>query len=307
MKEQIGHVTLNMDWYSGTDYYSDGAVEDELLSIVQTYDKSEYNRIICEQKDWAVLYHLSQIRENIVNALEFKPGSSVLEIGSGCGAITGALAKKAGKLTCNDLSRKRSLINAYKNQDCDNVEIIVGNFTEIEKYLEEPFDYITLIGVFEYAASYIHTNNPYYDFLSILLSHLKPDGKLIIAIENRLGLKYWAGCKEDHTGKFFCGLENYENITSVRTFSKNELEELFVSCGLNDIMFWYPYPDYKLPMRIYSDQYLPTKGELNMNMRNFDNDRLLMFDEAKVYDTILKEHLFPVVSNSFLISVGKGE
>lgn len=31
--------------------------------------------------------------------------------------------------------------------------------------------------------------------------YLKEDGKLLIAIENKFGLKYWAG-SEDHTGKF---------------------------------------------------------------------------------------------------------
>lgn len=28
---------------------------------------------------------------------------------------------------------------------------------------------------------------------------------------------------------------------------------------------YYPYPDYKFPMEIYSDAYLPKKGELNDN------------------------------------------
>mgnify|MGYP006938600231 CR=1 FL=1 len=40
----------------------------------------------------------------------------------------------------------------------------------------------------------------------------------MIAIENRLGLKYWAGCTEDHVGKYFEGLENYPDTRSVRTF-----------------------------------------------------------------------------------------
>ena len=74
----------------------------------------------------------------------------------------------------------------------------MGNFQEIEKNLTEKYDYITLIGVFEYGESYIQSENPYVDFLKIISRHLKPDGKIILAIENRLGLKYWAGCTEDH-------------------------------------------------------------------------------------------------------------
>lgn len=307
MYEQIGNIKLNLNWYLGTDLYSDGDIEDEILSIVKNHDKSEYNRIINEKKDWAVLYHLSQIRENIVNFLEFEPNSSVLEIGAGCGAVTGALSRKANKVTCIELSKKRSTINAYKNKECNNVEILVGNFTDIEQHLEEKFDYITLIGVFEYAASYISSESPYEDFMKIICKHLKPNGKIIMAIENKLGLKYWAGCKEDHTGQFFLGLNNYEGIDTVRTFSKRELEDIFKQFEMEDIDFYYPYPDYKLPMRIYTDSWLPTESELNMNMRNFDNDRLIIFDEAKVYDSLIREGVFPIVSNSFLIVAGKGE
>lgn len=307
MYEQIGNIKLNLNWYLGTDLYSDGDIEDEILSIVKNHDKSEYNRIINEKKDWAVLYHLSQIRENIVNFLEFEPNSSVLEIGAGCGAVTGALSRKANKVTCIELSKKRSTINAYKNKECNNVEILVGNFTDIEQHLEEKFDYITLIGVFEYAASYISSGSPYEDFMKIICKHLKPNGKIIMAIENKLGLKYWAGCKEDHTGQFFLGLNNYEGIDTVRTFSKRELEDIFKQFEMEDIDFYYPYPDYKFPMRIYTDSWLPTESELNINMRNFDNDRLIIFDEAKVYDSLIREGVFPIVSNSFLIVAGKGE
>ena len=37
-------------------------------------------------------------------------------------------------------------------------------------------------------------------FLIKIKQLLKPDGKLLIAIENQYGLKYWCGALEDHTG-----------------------------------------------------------------------------------------------------------
>ena len=62
-------------------------------------------------------------------------GDKVLEVGSGCGAITGALARKAGSVTCVDLSKKRSMINAYRHSDYDNITIHVGNFPDISSTL----------------------------------------------------------------------------------------------------------------------------------------------------------------------------
>ena len=61
--------------------------------------------------------------------------------------------------------------------------------------------------MFEYGEAYIQSETPYVDFLKIISRHLKPDGKIVLAIENRLGLKYWAGCTEDHFGTLFEGLE----------------------------------------------------------------------------------------------------
>ena len=119
-----------------------------------------------------ILYHLSPVRENIIEWIPFKENAKVLEIGSGCGAITGKLAEKSGNVTCVELSKKRSLINAYRNKEKNNIEIMVGNFQDIEKNLDDDYDYILLIGVLEYAASYIKSNSPYREFLDIIKKHL---------------------------------------------------------------------------------------------------------------------------------------
>ena len=303
MQEKIGKVTLDYEFYPGEDLYSDGPVEEELLEIARNYKDEELNSVIAERNSWPVLYHFSHIRQNILEWLPIKKTDKVLEIGSGCGPITGVLAKKAGSVTCIDLSKMRSTINAYRNQDCDNVKIMVGNFQDIEASLTEKYDYITLIGVFEYSEGYIGTQEPYVEMLRRIAGHLAEGGKLVLAIENRLGLKYWAGCTEDHTGKYFEGLENYPNTKGVRTFSRKELQGLIDRAGDFKTTFYYPYPDYKFPMTIYSDKRLPQKGELKDNSCNFDRPRLQLFNEARVYDSLVDAGLFPEFSNSFLVLV----
>lgn len=305
MQEKIGNITLDYTYYPGRDIYTDGPIEDELLEIAKTYDEDELNRVIADKKSWPVLYHFSHVRKNILEWVPFTEKDSVLELGSGCGAVTGAIAGKAGQVTCIDLSRKRSYVNAYRNRNYDNINILVGNFQDIEKNSIEKYDYVTLIGVFEYSAGYISSDNPYVDILKRIETHLKPDGKILIAIENRLGLKYWAGCSEDHTGMFFEGLENYPRTRGerARTFSKKELENVIEEAGDYKTTFYYPYPDYKFPLSIYSDSYLPKKGELTVSAENYDRPRMRLFDEAKVADTIVENDLFPQFSNSFLVLV----
>lgn len=303
--EQIGKVNLDLTYYPGEDMYCDGAVEDELLRISRDCSEVEFPRIIEEKESWEVLYHLSGQRENIVEWLPMDKDMKVLEIGAGCGAITGVLAKKAGSVSCVDLSKKRSMINAYRHMDCDNITIHVGNFQDIEPSLPVDYDYICLIGVFEYAKSYIGGETPFETFLNIVKRHLKKDGRIVIAIENKFGLKYWAGCKEDHTGAFYSGIEGYPDGGPARTFTRNGLEAIFENCGIEEYAFYYPYPDYKFMVSLYSDEYQPKIGELSMNMRNFDRDRLVVFDERKAFDNILREGLFPLYANSYLVVIGE--
>ena len=302
--EKIGKVTLDYTFYSGEDLYSEGSIEDELLSVVENHTEDEFGAVINAKNEWSYLYHLSQVRQNIVSWIPMKDNAKILEIGSGCGAITGALAQKGGRVDCVELSRKRSLINANRNRNCERVTVKVGNFETIEPHLDEDYDVITLIGVWEYAGVYLSSENPHYRFLELLKKHLKPEGKVIIAIENKYGLKYWAGCREDHTAMFFEGLEGYTRTDDAVTFGKNEMQQIFEDTGYQ-AQFYYPYPDYKLPLHIFSDDYLPEKGMLGDNGKNLDNTRMVLFDERKVFDSLIQDKMFPYFSNSFLVILQK--
>lgn len=306
LTETVGKVTLDLSKYPGEDLYCDGKVEDELLKIARDLSPVEYAKTMEERASWPVLYHLSSQRENIVEWIPLKKTDKVLEVGSGCGAITGALSRKAGSVTCVDLSLKRSKINAYRHSECENVTIRVGNFQDIEPELDRDYDLVCLIGVFEYGISYIGGDSPFEDFLKIVKAHVKPQGRIVIAIENRLGLKYFAGCKEDHLGTYYSGIENYAAGGGVRTFSRPGLEKLFGACGVSpeQTHFYYPYPDYKFMTTLYSDKRLPGKGELSNNLRNFDRDRILLFDEKTAFDGMIEEGVFPLFSNSYLVVLG---
>lgn len=305
MTEKVGNVTLDLTYYPGEDFYSDGTIEDELLAIVKEHKPQEFPEIIEEKKNWPVFYHLSPFRTNIIDWLPLKKTDKVLEIGSGCGAITGTLADKAGSVTCIELSKKRSLVNAYRNQDKDNITIMVGNFKDIEPNIPCDYDYVFLIGVFEYGQAYIGGKTPYEDFMKICNRHRNDKGRLVIAIENKFGLKYWAGCREDHVGTYFSGIQGYPNGGVARTFTKKGLEKIVKSAGIKQYSFYYPYPDYKFPTVVYSDRYLPKQGELSNNLRNFDRDRMVLFDEKLVFDQIIEEEEYPLFSNSYLLVIGK--
>lgn len=299
MIEQIGKVKLDYTFYKGKDCYSDGdEIENSLLDIVKN---KEEEIALQNNTRWPILYHLSDIRENIIDWYPFKKDSEVLEIGSGCGAISGILCRKAKHVTCIELSKRRSEINANRNKDFNNLDIIVGNFQDIK--LEKKFDYITLIGVLEYAALYIDDESPYKKMLLKIRKLLKPNGKIIIAIENKMGLKYLNGAKEDHVGYRFAGIEDYRFYKNVRTFSKPELLNLLIECNLDKTTFYYPIQDYKLPDTIYSDRYLPKAGSIRTWGMNYSETRIALYNDAIMADQICRDQMFHYFSNSFLVVV----
>ncbi len=299
-KEVIGGFTLNYDFYSGTDFYSDGDIEDELLRVCKEGRISEE---LEQGNSWPMLYHLSKVRESLLEWYEFEEGASVLEIGSGCGGITGLLTEKAEKVVCIELSRRRSLINANKNGKRGSAQIYVGNFQDI--VIEDKFDYVTLIGVLEYSKLYIGGERPFHKILEKIKGYLKPNGKVIIAIENKMGMKYFSGAAEDHTGRPYDGLNNYTCNTSAVTFSKPELEKILTESGFDKLQFYYPMPDYKLPSVIYSDEYLPSVGELRGIKKAYAGMNFQTFDEEMVYDNVCKDGSFPYFANSFLVIADK--
>ena len=165
---KIGNVCLDETYYPGEDLYSDGAVEERLLELAEEYGDGDCHKAIVKEREWAVMYHLAHERGNILSWYPFGEGAKILEVGSGCGAVTGALAARAGSVTCIDLSKRRSTINAQRNRERDNINIYIGNFQDIEKGLEKDFDYATLIGVFEYGQGYIGGERPYHEFLTAM-------------------------------------------------------------------------------------------------------------------------------------------
>ena len=291
-------AVLNLNYYNGEDCYSDGDVENYILELVK--NNKTYSDATIDENFFPIFYHLSPERENIVNWYPFKKTDNILEVGAGCGAITGVLCRNGKFVTAVELSKRRSEINYVRNGQYQNLEIIVGNLNDAE--LEKKYDYAILNGVFEYAMSFTDGEDPYVDFLMQIKQFLKPNGKILIAIENRLGLKYFSGATEDHTGKYYDGLNGYVDNNSVRTFSKTELQNIFQKCGISKWKFYYPYPDYKFPTEIFSDKNV-NNGNFGKPYIEYQDFRVELFNEIKMIKTFKAEGLMGSFTNSFMVEL----
>ena len=216
---------INYEFYNGNENYNDGNVESELLNYYNGTEKIDLSR-----ED--IFFYTTSIRENIINWYPIDKNSTVLEIGAGLGTIIGNLCQRAKKVVAVEGSKRRAEIIQSRHKTAKNLEIYCANFKDI--IFKEKFDYIILVGVFEYSRIFYNTDNPFDDFLCDIKKILKKGGKILIAIENRYGIKYWAGLSEDHFKKKFVGLEGYESAKNAQTFGKEELINLFKQ---NNVIF----------------------------------------------------------------------
>ena len=299
-------MKVNYDFYNSKDKYSDGEIENEIIEYAKKYNDKQTDEIFKKDIRWPVFYHLTPIRKNILNWYPFKKDSSVLEIGAGMGAITSILCEKCKEVVSVELSKNRAKSIEIRNEDKENLEIIVANLNDID-FNEKKFDYITLIGVYEYAALYTNTENPYIDFLNKIKKLLKPDGKLLIAIENKFGMKYWLGAPEDHTSVVYDGITGYSKESKIRTFGKKELKDLLKTSGFEYTNFYYPLPDYKLPTVIFSDEYLPTVDTIENYIPYYYEQTIAQFDEKKAYREVIKNNMFDFFANSFFVEASQNE
>lgn len=300
MSSKIGKVTINYDYCSGDDPRAEGETERKLLEIVKSGQDIE--EVLLNETDGELLYHLSDIRKNLLAWYQFDKTSSVLEIGAECGALTGLFCEKAGRVVAVEQSKIRAEINAYRN-DHDNLEIIVGRIGDIK--LNEKFDVVTLIGSLECAGELLTSKDPFTDLIKIAKDSLKPGGQLIIATANKYGLKYWAGAAEEHSGVMFEGIQGYEGDSKARTFSRKELTDMITGAGLGDIEFYYPVPDHKMALEVISPEYLKNYHDMHGHTPAYDRDRLVLFNEAKATETLIKDGMYEDFANSFLVFAKK--
>ena len=194
-----------------------------------------------------------------------KPNNlSVLDIGAGWGQFSLPLASSNQVCTLEPTPERLDFIKAVADQDnlSKNISFIGADYMEIK--FKNKFDLILSIGVMEWVGTFRKGKPPeciQKEFLQKTKDELKEGGRLLIGIENRMGLKYILGNRDDHTGiaDISCyhqtlakTLFKGETGRELRcfTYSMEEYRTMLLEAGFKNIAFHAAFPDYKLPQVI---------------------------------------------------------
>ncbi|WP_296857100.1 bifunctional 2-polyprenyl-6-hydroxyphenol methylase/3-demethylubiquinol 3-O-methyltransferase UbiG [uncultured Methanobrevibacter sp.] len=274
--------------------YECSEMESKIKDIVN--DDEDFLQVIKANNYFEYYYFLSNLRHDLFNWYPFKKNADLLEIGSGYGQLTEFFSNKVKNVVAVENSESKAEIIKKR---VTNANVIVSDFDKLN--LNKKFDYIILCNIFEYAKSFFESKEPYKDYLNYLKGFLKEDGVILIALSNRLGLKYFAGFKEEHTNEFFIGVDGYNNISHVETFSKPELLQIIEDSEFSNYKFFYPYPDHEFPKVINTDKFLYKIPYLRQ--ADYFDERADFFREDKLNLTFTNDNLADYFANSFLIEI----
>ena len=318
--DQLGYVLDSQTGiWSRTGYrgiaYSDGhEVEQRIFAaIADAQDVTVLSAELSRQcTDWPFLYHLSGTRANILRPFQdILKGADVLEVGAGCGAITRYLGECEADVVALEGSPRRAAITRLRTRDLPNVVVVSDRLDDFKG--NHQFDVMTLIGVLEYANLFVSGSNPALAMLQQARAMLKPNGRLIIAIENQLGLKYFAGAPEDHVSQPMYGIEGRYEKDQPQTYGRKTLSEMLSQAGFACSEFMAPFPDYKLPVSIVTekgfscDDFDAAALAWQSVKRDPQLPSLPAFSQERVWPILVRNRVALDLANSFLVVAGVSE
>ena len=194
----------------------------------------------------------------------------------------------------------RSII-AARCRDLPNVHVIAQHLLEIPSFQA---DWVTLIGVLEYSRVFHAAADP---IAATLIAARNQLSERVLAIENQLGLKYFAGASEDHLGTRFTNIQGLYHDSGPVTFGRRELADRLAAAGFKGQRFLLPFPDYKLPAAIVDER---SATDPDFDTAAFvarcvahDNGRhyVRTFSESLLWRVLKRNGLLAELANSFLV------
>ncbi len=299
--------------------YSDGEAAEQALNQIMD-ECSDLSSASAELEkhitDWPTEYHLSSTRANLLRALNLDNATRVLELGCGCGSISRYLGEQPHlQIDSVEGSPTRAALAVKRCRDLPNVRFLTANFNQLE-IPQAHYDVVLFVGVLEYAGRFSEKGSDQeavLDLLKLANNALKPGGVTAVAIENRTGLKYAMGAKEDHYALPYVGIENYPNSSGIRTYDHAQWQALVEQSPFSQLKTLLPFPDYKIP-HLLIDEALPADAKTQavealamVRSRDYCSPELqytIGGYEPRLWQGLVESGTLTQLSNSFLLLLG---
>lgn len=136
---------------------------------------------------------------------------------------------------------------------------------------------------------------------------LGPHGRLLLGMNNRLGLRYWCGDADPYSGRSLDSLENYAQVYKTpadtfhgRMYSRREIEQMLTLAGFFHRKLYAVVSDLEHPMLLYAEDYPPKEDLRSRVFPTYNKPEHAFLQEEYLYETLIREGMLPVLCNAFL-------
>lgn len=276
-----------------------GRCDQDILEYIKKFPAEQYDQVLGQDDRWEVFYQLSPMRTSLLQWYPFEEGKELLEIGAGMGALTGMFCQKVSHVVSVERSALRAEAVMERCGNYENLDVYLADFRDIR--LEQKFDYVVAVGILESQDIRTKRLEDYAGVLKCMKGFLKADGKLLLAVENRIGLRYLCGAVDGKTKHAFDSVNGYACREGCYSFTKAELEKILDISGLTKHKFYYPLPDYKFTQAVYAEQKLPVTSVRDRVIPCYERKDTLLVSELELMDTVIENGILDVMANSFLV------
>ena len=293
LEKKEDFVNILNEWLLENDYAITKPID---LSVQFNLENAKiFDKIV--EEDTNKIYQNSKLRKNILHWYPIKEKSDILQIGYDSIKVVEELCDKSQTVTLivNNEKQKEEI---YKKMSRDNLKIELSRDLMIND--DKEYDYVTLIGTIEIYKE-ICEYNAYArleKILNIAKSKCKQNGKILLAIDNKFGIKFWTSL--DAQNNILCNGD--------KAISKSSIDELLNKTGLISYKYYYPLPDYKITNVIFTDEYLPDLDNIHRDF-TYGKEEFISYNHTEAFEQILKEdsEKFPFFANSYFIEIAKNE
>lgn len=137
---------------------------------------------------------------------------------------------------------------------------------------------------------------------------LKPDGRLLLAANNRYGIRYFCGDRDPYTERSFDGVEGYarayskkEDVFAGRCYARAELKAMLRKAGFVNYQFYSVFNGLDNPCLLYREDYLPNEDLANRLFPTYHYPDAVFLEERLLYRGLVENDMFHQMANAYLI------
>lgn len=185
--------------------------------------------------------------------------------------------------------------------ESENVKYIKTKTDLDLKNEKRKFDYIVILPVIESLWEPVA-------FLHAVKERLTPNGRMLLAMNNRLGLRYFCGDRDPYTGRNFDGIEDYkrayskkEDVFLGRMYDRSQIGSVLREAGFEHVKFYSVLTDLENPSLIFSENYELNEDLSNRLFPTYNYPDTVFLEEETLYSTLINNQMFHQMANAYLI------